>query len=300
MNLNAVLLVVTSGVIHATWNYLAKSSNDKLSFLWAVKVISILLLTPIFAYRLIGSSIIPQAETSVLHLLLLGFASGFVHFLYSYFLSQAYEYGDISFSYPIARGSAPFIVALFSYLFLAETPSIFGLAGMVLVASGLVFLVKSRRLETEVGNGRSESTLSLSLKNPLLFASLTALMIAIFVLLDGTGSRVYTPLVFMYFYSLVSTVLLTFLIFRYPGKIYRELNQNLMSILGAGVMMPLSYLLALHAMRLTQLGYVASLRNISVVFATFLGISQLEESFTLTRIFGSLVVFAGALAFGLS
>lgn len=298
MNLSAVLLVVISGVIHATWNYLAKSSKDKLSFLWAVKVISIVLLTPIFAYRIIGSSIIPQAGTPVFRLLLLGFASGFVHFLYSYFLSQAYEYGDISFSYPIARGSAPFIVVFFSYLFLAETPSISGLVGMVLVASGVVFLVKSRRQDIE--NGDEKSTFSLSLQNPFLFASLTALMIAIFVLLDGIGARDYTPLIFMYFYSLVSTVLLTFLVFRNPGKIYREFSQNFMSILGAGIMMPLSYLLALHAMRLTQLGYVASLRNISVVFATFLGIRQLDESSTLARVFGSFVVFAGALALGLS
>ncbi len=117
LNLNAVSLVIASGVLHATWNYLAKCSKDKLYFLWTVKVTSLCLLTPIVAYRLLGGSITRDTGSSLSYLLLLGLASGFVHFFYNYFLSQAYEYGDISFSYPVARGFAPFIVALLSFLF---------------------------------------------------------------------------------------------------------------------------------------------------------------------------------------
>lgn len=48
-------------------------------------------------------------------------------------------------------------------------------------------------------------------------------------------------------------------------------------------------------MQLTQLGYVASLRNISIVFATLLGLFKLEEEFTFFRLIGSVVIFLGAI-----
>ncbi|MFP4136031.1 MAG: EamA family transporter, partial [Candidatus Acetothermia bacterium] len=52
--------------------------------------------------------------------------------------------------------------------------------------------------------------------------------------------------------------------------------------------------LALSAMQLAQLGYVASFRNVSVVFATLLGVVKLKEEFTFYRLIGSLVIFLGA------
>ena len=43
------------------------------------------------------------------------------HFFYKFFLTYAYERGDLSRVYPIARGTAPLVVALASGLVLADS-----------------------------------------------------------------------------------------------------------------------------------------------------------------------------------
>jgi len=300
VNPTAVLLVLGSGFLHATWNFMAKSSKDKLSFLWAAKVLALFLLSPLFLYYLFDMGGIARLNGSILEFIAFGLASGLVHFGYNYFLSLAYRYGDISFTYPIARGLAPFLVALFSFFFIGETPSVSGAAGMTLVAFGTVFLVNSKR-NNDSGSDEAEveEVSPFKQRAPLIFAGLTAITIALYLFLDGNGARRFTPFLFMYSYSFVSTVLLSLVILRRREKLFREVQINLKSICATGVMMPLSYFLALSAMELAQLGYVASFRNVSVVFATLFGFFLLGEEFTLYRVVGSLFIFLGAVSLGL-
>lgn len=137
-------------------------------------------------------------------------------------------------------------------------------------------------------------------KAPLIFAILTAATIASYMFLDGRGSREFTPFLFMCVYSLVSTILLTFPVLNRKDELVLEIKSNLRNIFFTGIMMPLSYFLALSAMQMTQLGYVASFRNISVVFATLLGLLKLKEEFTFFRLIGSIVIFLGAVLLGTS
>ncbi len=284
MNSTAVLLVLGSGFLHASWNLMAKKSKDKLSFLWAAKALALLLLSPIFLYyflQLGGASLV---KSNPFVFLVFGLGSGLVHFGYNYFLSMAYRYGDISFTYPIARGLAPFLVALFSFFFIGEAPSFSGAAGMTLVAFGTVFLVNSKRKsEGKQDDGGSNKSSIFKQRAPLLFAGLTAITIALYLFLDGNGARRFTPFLFMYSYSFFSTIFLSLVVFRRREKLFGEIRTNFKSICMTGIMMPLSYFLALSAMQLTQLGYVASFRNISVVFATLFGFFFLEEEFTSFR-----------------
>lgn len=295
MQLNAVLLVLASGVLHASWNYLAKSSKDKLSFLLGAKLGALVVLFPVLLYYLFFYGGAEELGSTYPLLIYFGLGSGLVHFFYNYFLSMAYRYGDISFTYPIARGLAPFLVALFSFFFIGEIPSLSGTMGMVLVAFGMVFMVRSKSSgkkdeKEEVSGDRSV----LFGKAPLIFAVLTSVTIASYIFLDGRGSREFTPFLFMYAYSLVSTILLTFPVLSRKEKFVLEIKSNLRTMVFTGIMMPLSYFLALSAMQLTQLGYVASFRNISVVFATLLGVIKLKEEFTFFRLIGSVVIFLGA------
>lgn len=294
MNLGAILLVFASGFLHANWNYLAKKSTDKLSFLWGAKVFSLFIISPIFAYYIISSS---GGSINNIHiLLLLGAASGLIHVLYIYFLSMAYRYGDISFSYPIARGTAPFIVALFSFLFIGELPSIVGLLGMVLIALGIFFLVKSDSRKNLSGSEDNRNTSIKHSNLAFIFAILTSLMIALYIFLDGKGSRVFSPIIFMFVYSVFSTIFFTIPIVKRSKKLFKEINKNFKPMIATGVLEPLSYFLALQAMQLSQLGYVASLRNISIVFATLLGVIVLKEPLTVYRIVGSTIIFFGVLS----
>lgn len=296
MQLNAVFLVLASGLLHACWNYLAKSSKDKLSFLWGAKVTALILLSPVLIYYLFFYGGTEKLEGNYLTLVLFGLGSGFVHSFYVYFLSMAYRYGDISFTYPIARGLAPFLVALLSFVFIGEIPNLSGAVGMMLIAAGMVFMVRSKSYgeDVEVVKKEVESSILFG-KAPLIFAVLTAVTIASYIFLDGRGSREFTPFLFMYSYSLVSTILLGFPALWRRENFAVEIRANLKTMLVTGIMMPLSYFLALRAMQLTQLGYIASFRNISVVFATLLGLIKLKEEFTLFRLMGGMIIALGAI-----
>ncbi|MBS3765421.1 EamA family transporter [Candidatus Bipolaricaulota bacterium] len=297
MHLSAILLVLASGFLHAGWNYLAKSSRDKISFLWLAKLAALLVLSPLLLYYLFYHGGLEVLITNYRTLLYLGVGSGFVHFFYNYFLSMAYRFGDISFTYPIARGLAPFLVALFSFFFLSEVPSSLGILGMALVASGMFLMVASKSAGEENeddGPDKDKGSSLLSGKAPLIFAVLTSVTIASYIFLDGKGSREFTPFLFMYAYSLTSTILLAVPVMKRKEELVLEFETNLKNVLFTGVMMPSSYFLALSAMQLAQLGYVASFRNISVVFATLLGVVKLKEEFTFYRLIGSLVIFLGA------
>ena len=304
MGIIAVILVLASGGLHSIWNFLVKRSEDKLCFLWGAKVISVLLLSPLFSlYITFDVRIFRGDGGNLAYLLALGFISGTVHLLYNYFLSQAYRFGDISLSYPIARGAAPFLVVLVAFFFLGEVPSVLGLLGMLMVALGIVSMVITRSSgnprKYEEKNSDPSSGL-FGFQSPVLFAAITAIMISGYVFIDGRGSRVFGPLVFMYVFSLISTTLLTIPMMGKKNAVYRELKNNMGAVIGTGILMPLSYFLALQAMRLSPLAYVASLRNISIVFAAFLGVVVLLEPFTLTRFLGSIVIFGGALLLGMS
>src|SRR5207244_11623149 len=53
-------------------------------------------------------------------------------------LAQAYRSGDLSFAYPLMRGTAPLIVALLGIAFLGELPTFPMGAGILLISAGIV------------------------------------------------------------------------------------------------------------------------------------------------------------------
>ena len=50
-------------------------------------------------------------------------ASVVIHFGYYLTLAQAYRTGDLSFAYPLMRGTAPLLVTLLGIVFLRELPA---------------------------------------------------------------------------------------------------------------------------------------------------------------------------------
>lgn len=56
---------------------------------------------------------------------------------YNVFLARAYDRGDFGQVYPIARGSAPLIVALVGLMALGDQPSLTGYGGVALLTGGI-------------------------------------------------------------------------------------------------------------------------------------------------------------------
>jgi uncharacterized membrane protein len=134
MSQMAIFLVLLSASIHVGWNILTKSSSSPKSFT---------LLTGIFAigFFLVAVPFIPFGEISPAVWLYIALSGG-IHTVYFVALSTAYEIGDISFVYPIAR-SSPAFVAIAAFFMLKETVSKQGVIGIGIVV-GCVFLIQHR------------------------------------------------------------------------------------------------------------------------------------------------------------
>ena len=91
-----------AAVLHAAWNVLFKGSTDKALSMGAVVIGHV----PIAVIILPVLSIPEVASLPYL------FSCIALHLGYQIFLLKSYEKGDLTQVYPIARGSAPLIVAL--------------------------------------------------------------------------------------------------------------------------------------------------------------------------------------------
>jgi drug/metabolite transporter (DMT)-like permease len=167
MPLDVFLLVLASALLHATWNAMVKSGSDRpvvIRAFCATQVVLSLCLVPFVEIPaaaawpyLIGSTLV----STVCWLL----------------LNRAYETGDLSLVYPLARGGAPLVAALLSLLFLEENLTRAGLIGVLLIALGIISLTLARGAE------------GLRDRRAIGFALLLGALIGGYTLLDGLGAR---------------------------------------------------------------------------------------------------------------
>ena len=123
----ALIFILMAALLHATWNYLAKKSRDKLAFLWLFVLTATVIYFVPFVYWLRSHHIPTDGWIYI-------FATGLIHAFYFWFLGAAYERGDLSTVYPIARGTAPVLVPFVAAGWLREFPSALGAFGIGLVA----------------------------------------------------------------------------------------------------------------------------------------------------------------------
>ena len=95
MDISIALLVLSCALAHAAWNIFIKMGGDRLSSTALLFFYTALFSLPIALYA-------PFPPDAVWPYLL---ASGAIHALYIFCLSKAYEVGDFSRVYPIARGA---------------------------------------------------------------------------------------------------------------------------------------------------------------------------------------------------
>src|SRR5919109_5671527 len=116
----AILLLLTSASLHALWNLLLKRSQEKyIAMGWQV------ILSGVFAFFLLLFTGLPPRSMWLFALLSMGLEA-----VYFILLSNAYSDHDFSLVYPIARGTAPAFLMLWSVLFLREKLSPGGVLGV--------------------------------------------------------------------------------------------------------------------------------------------------------------------------
>lgn len=265
----ATVLALTAAVLHASWNLLVKQSADRRLALWGQFTIGGAISAVVLAIWSVSASPPDIAWGWAI-------VSGATHVPYLMLLSRAYDRGDFSMSYPIVRGAGALAAAAGGVLLLNDSLSITSTIGIVIAVLGLFVLAKTGSWHV-VGA-----------------ALAVASTIAVYSVVDGHGTRQSQPVA----YALALNIAAAIFVSLYASVHSRKqmiptlkAHWKVMSL--AGVFSTVAYMLVMIAYRHAPVGYVASLRESSVVIAAFAGWKMLDEGDHKRRIASAAIVLAG-------
>lgn len=266
------LAVIFAGVLHATWNAVAKAATDRYA-----------------GFALIG---VGQAGAGLLLVGLSGTparaswpwiaTSTGLHVVYTALLARSYQLGDFNQVYPLARGTGPLIVAFVATTALGEHLTGPELAGVAAVCGGLGALAfaggVSRHQARAIGA-----------------ALLTGVSIAGYTVVDGVGVRhagTATGYSGWIFFGMGPLVVAWVYLARgatvWPGIVAQwrlGLPGGLISVLGYGIVV--------WAQTRGALAAVAALRETGVITGAIIGVVFFRERMGLPRFVAAGVVVVG-------
>jgi drug/metabolite transporter (DMT)-like permease len=276
MPILALVLLLTSAFLHALWNLLLKRSQEKYSAMgWQV------LISGVFAFLLLIFTGFPPRSMWLFALISMSLEA-----VYFILLSSAYSDHDFSLVYPIARGTAPAFLMLWSILFLRENPTVGGIFGISMVVGGMIIIGATSLIQNRGSR--------LHIKG-ILTALAVALTISLYTLVDGTAVKNGPPLPYaLTMFMFVPILTTTYNVRRFGWKHFAAAwNGPRLPLILAAILGVVAYLLALIAYSFAPLSYSGAIREVSVVIGAFLGWQFLEEKMGGTRVLGSIVIFAG-------
>jgi drug/metabolite transporter (DMT)-like permease len=285
----AVVLVITSAFLHATWNLLAKNSRGGPIFFWQALVASVVVFLAPFLVMLNQNPIPVNGWVWIA-------ATGLLHAAYFSTLSIAYVRADLSVAYPIARGLGPIIVLIVSISLLAESLTPLGIAGVFAVVIG-IYTVTVPRMTLSAWR----TPLTTLIRPEGRYATATGIFIAAYTLVDKQGVQLVHPLVYVYLMFVLSAVGVTILLLAHQRnwKATTELRTWRKATIVA-VLWISAYSLVLFALRLAPAAYVAAARELSIVIGTGLGVFVLKEKGGPTRLIGATSIATGVALIAIS
>lgn len=270
-----VAAVLLGALLHASWNAVLKSSDDKALETALMQGTGAVLALP--ALAIIG---LPSSESWPFIA-----ASVVIHIGYFATLTAALKHGDLSLAYPLMRGTAPLLVALASLAVIGEALSLSAWLGVLAVSTGVLALGLAPGAEGK--------------RRAVCFALANAGLIAMYTLVDGLGARASgNPLSYVLLLFAINGWPFGMLVLarRRPADVLAYARRRWPWAVGGALASVASYGVALWAMTHAPVATVAALRETSVLFAAVLGVWFLGESFNLRRALGTALIVAGVMA----
>jgi drug/metabolite transporter (DMT)-like permease len=276
LSLGITLAVLGAGLLHAGWNALVKGApgGDAMldtasvvagSCVCAAVVLPFVALPDPSAWKFIAGSTV-------------------IHFAYYVTLAHAYRTGDLSFAYPLMRGTAPLLVAMLGIAFLHELPTAHAMLGILLICAGIVSIAFVRRERHP--------------RAAALWAFANAAIIASYTLVDGTGARASgNALAYVTWLIFIEGLpFLAWIGWRRGAPAIAYLRRGWRRGLLGGACSLGAYAIVLFAMTRAPVAAVAALRETSVLFAALIGAVWLKEGFGAMRFAGAASVVVGVAA----
>ncbi len=272
---HVLLIVLLAAALHATWNALVKGAADKLVSMTAVVLGHV-------PFALLALPFVPLPDAASWPYILGGAA---LHVGYQLFLFWAYRQGDLTQVYPIARGTAPLIVAACSVLIFRETLTTLQLVAITTIGCGIMSLVLVRG--------------SQGLHNPhgAMLALITGCFVAGYSMVDGYGARAAgTPVGFYAWETILNAVVFSCIVaIASPGTLRKTLrNHKKIMMIGGGASF-VAYALVVWAFTQAPIAVVTALRETSIVFALLIGVFFLKERLNLVKLVSAMLTMLGAL-----
>lgn len=273
MSAGVFLAVVGSAFLHALWNALVRVRGARLSAMLVLTLVqgviglAVALAVPLPA---------PGAWGWIA-------ASALAHSAYKMFLLLAYDRGDLSRVYPIARGAAPLFVLAVSLAALAEPLAPGAIAGVVVLGAGILAMAGGA---LRAGEARAM----------IPFALGSAAATAAYSLIDGTGARVAGDAVAYVAWLFVADALLFGALtaavrgtapFRPPARVWALGGLAALASYGA-------YAVSVWAMTVAPIALVAALRETSILFAVLIGWAAFGEPMGRGKFLATGMILAGA------
>ncbi len=265
------LLLLIAALSHAICHSILKHNKNPLGILGITSIFEIIIFTPLIFT-------VPFPTTFLWVLII---TSALLHGLYRLLVIFSYNYGELSFIYPIARGSSSLLLAVISLIYLNDKISLIGFVGILIVCVGLFLISYSEKKEF----------------NYMAFGLgfLTAIMITAYTLVDGIAVRHSSnPYTFLYWMLLLNgtPALIASVLFKNNG--IRIFNTNLLLMgIAFGILAPLAYGIVVWCMQYLAIAYVSSIRETSIIFATLIGLFILKENTASKRVIPSIFVVLG-------
>ena len=278
MPIVAILLLLISAVLHTSWNLLIKQSEDKyIVTWWMVTFGGVFAIAALFFTGLPPRSMWSFALISVC-----------VEATYFITLSYAYHDNDFSLVYPVARGTAPAFLAMWSFLFLHEKLTNGGMLGLALIIGGLIIIGVNTLMQSHVTH--------LHFKG-VAVAVFIALLISIYTTIDGAAVKNGFALPYvMTMFAFVPLPIAPFIFRQYSWTRVKEaLIKQPIRVPLAGILGVLAYLMAVFSYSIAPVSYAGAVREVSVVFGALTGWWFLNERLGGVRVLGAVIIFVGIL-----
>ena len=275
MSLSVFIAVIIAAFLHATWNAMVKNEKDKylgmsgIVFGHVPASILVIFFTPA-----------PKAESIPFIIL-----SAILHNGYQWFLLYSYKFGDYTKVYPIARGTAPILVAIISLFFLGTVLSNFELLGIFIVSAGILSLsyFDTKTFKDQKG---------------IIYALMTATFIMGYSITDGHGAKISNSFLSYMGWSFILNAIIFAILLNFIGQtkiITKTVNKGKLIFLAGGTTSYLVYAIVVWAFTQAPIPIVATLRETSIIFALLIGSFLLKEKFTILKTTAVLTIFFGIL-----
>jgi len=273
MDTHVFFIILLATIMHAVWNGMVKKHPDKV-----VAVSGI-----VFGHvpcSIIAIILLPAPSMESIPYII---ASTFIHQGYNWYLLTAYQIGDFTKVYPIARGFGPLVATIISIILLGLTLDNFVILSIFLICLGIMI----------VGIFDRNTFNNLKIIQYSLF---TGFFIGLYSLIDGYGARVSLSAVsyISWSFTLSSLMFPILLKIKKHENIFKKVMKEGKQIFWiGGTLSYVIYVIVVWGFTKAPIPMVGALRESSIFFSIFIGYFFLREKITSIKIISIVLIVIG-------